>query len=132
MKEYIRIKSLEDYNKAVEYFENKGYNKSEQCVYVSHTFMVYITDAGISSWDYWCSPKIYSKQIFLTEDIINKPPHYTKGWIQPIDYIISNKMDFCEWAIIKYITRYKHKNWLEDLQKAQFFINKLIKDYENK
>jgi len=65
-------------------------------------------------------------------DIINTPPHYTKWGIEPIDYIVANNMNFCEWACIKYITRYKHKNGLEDLEKAHWFLERLIKDYENK
>ncbi len=65
-----------------------------------------------------------------TEDIINKPKHYTKWGIEPIDYIMSNNMDFCEWACIKYITRYKYKNWLEDLKKAAWFLQKLIDKFD--
>ena len=60
------------------------------------------------------------------EDVINKPKHYTQGGIEPIDYIMSNKLDFLEANVIKYTTRYKFKNGLEDLQKARFYINKLI------
>ena len=66
------------------------------------------------------------------EDIINTPSHYTQWGIEPIDYTISNKLDFCEGNIIKYITRYKHKNWMEDLKKCQFYINKIIDWYEEK
>ena len=68
----------------------------------------------------------------LKPDLINTPPHYTKGWIEPIDYTISNKLDFCEGNVIKYVTRYKYKNWLEDLKKARFYLNKLIEQYDNK
>jgi hypothetical protein len=67
----------------------------------------------------------------MSIDIINKPPHYTNWSIEPIDYIIWNNMNFSEWCIIKYVTRYKYKNWLEDLKKAKFFLNKLI-DIEEK
>ena len=63
------------------------------------------------------------------KDNIN-PDHYKKWWIEPIDYITANDMNFCEWNIIKYISRYKDKNWLEDLEKAQFYINKLIEGYK--
>ena len=65
----------------------------------------------------------------LIHDMINNPPHYTKWGIEPIDYTISNELNFCEWNIIKYITRYKHKNGLEDLKKCQFYINKLIEGW---
>lgn len=62
------------------------------------------------------------------EDKIHNPPHYTQGGIQPLDYIISNKMTFCEGNIIKYVTRYKHKNGLEDLFKAKEYLDRLIKE----
>jgi hypothetical protein len=54
------------------------------------------------------------------------PEHYKQGSIEPIDYIIANNLNFIEGNIIKYISRYKYKNGLEDLKKAQFYINKLI------
>ena len=62
-----------------------------------------------------------------TEDIINKPNHYTnRGWIEPIDFIISNNMDFLEGSIIKYVYRYKNKWWIQSLEKARFYLDKLM------
>ena len=60
------------------------------------------------------------------EDIINRPKHYTNGKIEHIDYINGNNMDYLEGNIIKYISRYKFKNGLEDLEKAKFYLNMLI------
>ena len=57
---------------------------------------------------------------------VNHPKHYTNGDIEPIDYINGNKMDYLEGNIIKYISRYKFKNGLEDLEKARFYLNMLI------
>lgn len=56
--------------------------------------------------------------------------HY-KTEIQPWDYIVSNKMGYLEGNIIKYVSRYKNKNGLEDLLKAQHYLEKLIEE-ENK
>ena len=53
-----------------------------------------------------------------------------KEAIQPIEYIKANKLGFHEGNIVKYITRYKEKNGLEDLQKVQWYINDLIKEVE--
>jgi hypothetical protein len=64
-------------------------------------------------------------------DVINSPSHYTQGGIQPIDYIEANNMDFLEGCIIKYITRYKYKNGLQDLKKAKNYLDRLI-DREEK
>ena len=53
-------------------------------------------------------------------DEINKPPHYTKGGIQPIDFIEANDLDWHEGNIIKYVVRYPHKGTpLKDLMKVE-------------
>ena len=51
------------------------------------------------------------------EKIFN-PTHYENG-IQPLDYIIANKLDFLEGNIIKYVTRYPNKGGVDDLIKAR-------------
>ena len=54
------------------------------------------------------------------------PDHYSGLAIEPLDYIIANKMDFLEGNIIKYVTRYPNKGGVEDLIKAREYIDKLI------
>lgn len=44
--------------------------------------------------------------------------HYKAARIQPLQYIQSNKLTFCEGNVVKYISRYKEKNGLEDLAKV--------------
>jgi hypothetical protein len=63
----------------------------------------------------------------MKENKINHPNHYTKG-IECIDFIDSWDMSFIEGNIIKYVTRYKFKNGLEDLKKARFYLDRLIKN----
>jgi hypothetical protein len=46
------------------------------------------------------------------------------------DFIIEYGMDFLEGNIIKYVTRYKDKNGIEDLKKAKWYLDKLIKQKE--
>lgn len=65
-------------------------------------------------------------------DNVNNPSHYTQGSIAPIDYIIANNLNFLEGNVVKYVTRYKHKNGLEDLKKAEFYLKKLISELESK
>jgi hypothetical protein len=57
--------------------------------------------------------------------------HYIEKSIQPWDYIIANKMGYLEGNIIKYVTRYKEKNGVEDLIKAAHYLDKLIKVTQN-
>ena len=59
-------------------------------------------------------------------DNVNHPKHYTKGRIEPIDFINANDMDYLEGNIIKYISRYKYKGGIEDLEKAGFYLKMLI------
>jgi hypothetical protein len=59
------------------------------------------------------------------------PKHYTKGTIEPWDFILANKLDYLEGNIVKYITRYKYKNGIEDLEKARVYLDKLIKVVSN-
>lgn len=56
---------------------------------------------------------------------VDHPQHYNKG-IECWDYTTSHRMGFLEGNVIKYVTRYQHKNGLEDLLKAQAYLNKLI------
>ena len=64
------------------------------------------------------------------KDAIN-PNHYKQGNIEVIDFILDQKMDYLEGNVIKYVSRYKFKNGLEDLNKASWYINKLIEEYNN-
>lgn len=58
--------------------------------------------------------------------------HYKSKTIQPIEYIQANDLNFCEGNIVKYITRYKEKNGLEDLEKTGQYLDFLIEDYKKK
>ena len=52
--------------------------------------------------------------------------HYSKLDIQPVEYITKNKLSYLQGNVIKYVTRYKDKNGLQDLQKAKHYIDILI------
>jgi len=52
--------------------------------------------------------------------------HYSKMKLQPVKYIMANKLEFCEGCIIKYVSRWKDKGGVEDLKKARHFIDILI------
>lgn len=68
-------------------------------------------------------------------DNVNSPNHYTQGGIETIDYIkakLGKKgfVDYCMGNVLKYSSRYQHKNGLEDLQKAQVYLGWAIENYE--
>ena len=52
--------------------------------------------------------------------------HYKDKGIQPIIYIHANNLGFCEGNVVKYITRWREKNGIADLEKAKHYIELLI------
>ena len=64
-------------------------------------------------------------------DNIN-PTHYTTLKIEPIDFITENNFSYCIGNVIKYVSRYKNKNGIEDLRKGIWYLQKQIEIEENK
>ena len=68
----------------------------------------------------------------MNSDNVNHPVHYTHGKFECIDVLddITKELKgieaICTANAVKYLWRWKHKNGLEDLKKAQWYINKLI------
>lgn len=68
-------------------------------------------------------------------DIVDKPQHYCNSNIEPIDYM-EDKLSpsgfegYCIGNVIKYVSRYQHKNGVQDLQKAKWYLNKIIEYLE--
>ncbi len=52
--------------------------------------------------------------------------HYCNLKIQPIEYIHANNIPFCEANVIKYVTRWREKGGIKDLEKARHYIDLLI------
>jgi len=72
------------------------------------------------------------------EDNVNHPSHYTQGSIECIDAITEATKHLlgiaavCVANIIKYVWRYPFKNGVEDLYKARWYLDELIKHEEEK
>lgn len=65
-------------------------------------------------------------------DSVNRPSHYTEGRkYEPIEVITDWKLDFCLGNALKYISRAGRKqDEIEDLKKAQWYIERKIKQLE--
>jgi len=64
-------------------------------------------------------------------DMISNPPHYTAGGIDVIDFIEAKGLGYHLGNVIKYVTRAGMKgNKLEDLRKAQWYIDRAIDNLE--
>lgn len=68
------------------------------------------------------------------KEVVNHPVHYTSGKIECIDALEAATCDLkgieaiCTANAIKYLWRWKLKNGVEDLEKASWYLNKLIKE----
>ena len=69
------------------------------------------------------------------KDMVNHPPHYNEAPIECIDAIKAALGDgykyYIQGNIIKYMWRYEKKNGVEDLEKAQWYLNELIDTINN-
>lgn len=54
--------------------------------------------------------------------------HYKNKVIQPIEFIMANGLNFCEGSIVKYITRWREKGGVQDLQKVIHYAQFLIEE----
>lgn len=60
-------------------------------------------------------------------DNVNHPAHYKIGGIETIDFIDAKQLGYNLGNVIKYVSRANHKgNELEDLKKAQWYLNREI------
>ena len=70
------------------------------------------------------------------QDMVNSPAHYNKAGIETINALqamLTNGFDYyLQGNIVKYLWRYRYKNGVEDLKKAQWYLNKLIEVYDDK
>ena len=70
------------------------------------------------------------KEAYGGVDVVNSPAHYNQAGIECIDAIAAATDDgfehYLQGNIIKYLWRYRYKNGIEDLKKAQWYLNKLI------
>lgn len=57
--------------------------------------------------------------------------HYKAMKIQPMEYSMANKLDACQHTAIKYISRFRQKGGIQDLEKAKHCIDMLI-EFERK
>lgn len=52
--------------------------------------------------------------------------HYKSMPIQPVEFIHANKIPYLEGNVIKYVSRWRSKNGIADLEKAKHYLQLLI------
>lgn len=90
-------------------------------------------NTGSNSWFFAKDFEYYNPQNMAAPDKVTEKQiggnHYQKMAIQPTEFIHKNNLSFLQGNVIKYISRYKQKNGLQDLQKAKHYID-LIMQFE--
>lgn len=72
----------------------------------------------------------------MMTDNVNHPKHYTQGGVECIDALAAATINLkgldavCTANAIKYLWRWGQKNGVEDLKKARWYIDKLVKENE--
>lgn len=71
----------------------------------------------------------------MPQDMLDRPSaldvqvgggHYKAMAIQPVEFIHANGIGYFEGNVIKYVSRWKSKNGLDDLRKARHYIDLLL------
>lgn len=63
-------------------------------------------------------------------DPVDHPAHYSRFKIEPIDFILANKLSYLQGSVLKYLVRYPYKNGVEDLLKCRNMLDRLIEREE--
>jgi len=71
----------------------------------------------------------------MSFDVVNKPKHYNQGSVECLEAIEASMtkeqfVGYLKGNIMKYLWRFEHKNGIEDLKKAEFYMNRLIIAYQ--
>lgn len=68
----------------------------------------------------------------MANDMVAKPPHYNQGSIEAINYIRQQLgtgfVEYCEGNVLKYLHRWRYKNGKEDLEKAQWYLQRMVEE----
>ena len=88
-----------------------------------------------TSADLECEDYVNDIDVFDSPDNVNHPNHYCQGGIECIKAIEASMtpeefQGYCKGNVIKYVWRFREKNGLEDLKKAQVYLSWMIESKE--
>lgn len=92
----------------------------------------------MAKWDFSKIDKDYCVEDFEVVDNVNHPSHYNQSGIECIDAMkamtegtsVDPHAAYCWQNSFKYLWRWPYKNGLEDLRKARWYLDRLIKEVE--
>lgn len=81
----------------------------------------------------WKVVAFNTAEVPVTHDPVNHPAHYKVGGIETADFILAKQLDYWLGNVVKYVSRAQHKgNYLQDLEKAQWYLSRAIEMEKNK
>jgi hypothetical protein len=107
------------YTKAKRELERRGYRVVGTTVAKTHPVAVV---SGTATAEIAGDTSSFKEAI----DLVNSPPHYTHGPIEVIDLIEMFNLDYREGNALKYLLRWRHKGGTESLEKAIWYIKRII------
>lgn len=130
------MKNKDSYRQPHAVISDKRFNT---CVQYANFIADFFQEHGITNWEIGAVKTrfpIDEKFCGASEDKIN-PDHYKIGGIETFD-ILRAKLSptqlagFCKGNVLKYITRADHKDKVDDLKKAKWYLDKLIEELDGK
>lgn len=120
-----------------EYLANKGWDEpksiqtlpqSKQWPFETKPFTPNGVEASQVKWETSTSPKIEGAYVYNDKPLATQVggSHYKDLKIQPVEYNHANNIPYMEGNVIKYVTRWRAKGGIKDLEKARHYIDLLI------
>jgi len=103
------------------------------CIWNPEYFFLISRDETINSSEDFKKinkPRLEEKKSAL--DVQEGGGHYKSKGIQPVEYAYRNNLGFIESNVVKYVSRWKEKNGIQDLKKARHYLDILIEFEEKK
>ena len=101
-------------------------NVTDHCVgIVGHMYLMDASDVGLLETSDQRTEESQTYNPLIAQE---GGGHYKNRGIQPLEYTMKNNLSFCEGNVVKYISRYKSKNGIEDLAKVIHYA--LLASYE--
>ena len=92
---------------------------------------------GVHNMENMNGQEIFTGQYGIKEDVdmVNHPPHYNKYGVECIEALRSACGEGFEYYlqgnVMKYLWRYRYKNGVEDLKKANWYLELLMETVDN-
>lgn len=104
----------------------KGFN-ADPCYACAGTYSYWESDERLATGD--ALPRNDNEEAEV--DMVNRPPHYTHGQYECIDVMVDTfgkeaVQNFCLLNAFKYVWRSEHKNGIEDVKKAWWYLDKYL------